>query len=99
MVRGSTGHEGRAAVQETWFWDSGNTTEMVMSGVKCRGDEMTLTECQHHSGVSCKRAGAAFAAVLYGTTWHSCDDLWQTQLGELVIYKMTSTTVLLLVLQ
>lgn len=33
-----------------------------MSGVKCRGDEMTLTECQHHGVVICKRAGAAFSA-------------------------------------
>ncbi|MCI4380063.1 hypothetical protein PGIGA_G00235630 [Pangasianodon gigas] len=51
-----------SGLRETWYWDSSNVTEIVMSGVKCRGDEMTLTECQHHSVVSCKRAGAAFAA-------------------------------------
>lgn len=48
--------------KETWYWDSSNVTEIMMSGVKCLGDEMTLTECQHHSVVSCKRASAAFAA-------------------------------------
>uniref|UniRef100_A0A4W5KTY9 SRCR domain-containing protein n=1 Tax=Hucho hucho TaxID=62062 RepID=A0A4W5KTY9_9TELE len=24
-------------LQETWYWDSSNVTEMVMSGVKCTG--------------------------------------------------------------
>lgn len=50
------------SVQETWYWDSSNVTEMVLSGVKCKGDEMTLTDCQHHSTVSCARAGAEFSA-------------------------------------
>ncbi|XP_066505263.1 lysyl oxidase homolog 3A [Hoplias malabaricus] len=50
------------AITETWYWDSSNVTEMVMSGVKCRGDEMTLSDCQHHQVVSCKRAGAQFSA-------------------------------------
>ncbi|KAL7885743.1 hypothetical protein AOLI_G00060380 [Acnodon oligacanthus] len=50
------------AITETWYWDSSNVTEMVMSGVKCRGDEMTLSDCQHHQVVSCKRAGPQFAA-------------------------------------
>ncbi|XP_056327871.1 lysyl oxidase homolog 3A isoform X1 [Danio aesculapii] len=51
-----------SGLRETWYWDSSNVTEMVMSGVKCKGDEMTLTDCQHHSVVSCKRAGAQFSA-------------------------------------
>lgn len=50
------------SVQETWYWDSSNVTEMVLSGVKCKGDEMTLTDCQHYSTVSCARAGAEFSA-------------------------------------
>ncbi|KAI2657096.1 hypothetical protein H4Q32_021169 [Labeo rohita] len=50
------------AITETWYWDSSNVTEMVLSGVKCKGDEMTLSDCQHHSVVSCKRAGAQFSA-------------------------------------
>ncbi|KAI4893693.1 hypothetical protein NFI96_000592 [Prochilodus magdalenae] len=51
-----------SGLSETWYWDSSNVTEMVMSGVKCRGDEMTLSDCQHHQVVSCKKAGAQFAA-------------------------------------
>ncbi|XP_036424497.1 lysyl oxidase homolog 3A isoform X1 [Colossoma macropomum] len=51
-----------SGLSETWYWDSSNVTEMVMSGVKCRGDEMTLSDCQHHQVVSCKRAGPQFAA-------------------------------------
>uniref|UniRef100_A0A8B9KUK5 Lysyl oxidase homolog n=1 Tax=Astyanax mexicanus TaxID=7994 RepID=A0A8B9KUK5_ASTMX len=51
-----------SGLSETWYWDSSNVTEMVMSGVKCRGDEMTLSDCQHHHVVSCKRAGAQFSA-------------------------------------
>uniref|UniRef100_A0A8C1T052 Lysyl oxidase homolog n=1 Tax=Cyprinus carpio TaxID=7962 RepID=A0A8C1T052_CYPCA len=51
-----------SGLRETWYWDSSNVTEMVLSGVKCKGDEMTLTDCQHHSVVSCKRAGAQFSA-------------------------------------
>ncbi|XP_077103504.1 lysyl oxidase homolog 3A isoform X3 [Siphateles boraxobius] len=50
------------AITETWYWDSSNVTEMVLSGVKCKGDEMTLTDCQHHPVISCKRVGAQFSA-------------------------------------
>uniref|UniRef100_A0A7N6AUF2 Lysyl oxidase homolog n=1 Tax=Anabas testudineus TaxID=64144 RepID=A0A7N6AUF2_ANATE len=49
-------------LQETWYWDSSNVTEMVMSGVKCTGNEMALSHCQHHKTVSCQRAAAKFAA-------------------------------------
>ncbi|XP_054652236.1 lysyl oxidase homolog 3B isoform X2 [Dunckerocampus dactyliophorus] len=49
-------------VQETWYWDSSNVTDMVMSGVKCTGGEMSLTQCQHHKTVSCQKAAAKFAA-------------------------------------
>uniref|UniRef100_A0A3Q1H2L3 Lysyl oxidase homolog n=1 Tax=Acanthochromis polyacanthus TaxID=80966 RepID=A0A3Q1H2L3_9TELE len=47
---------------ETWYWDSSNVTEMVMSGVKCTGSEMSLSQCQHHKTVSCQKAAAKFAA-------------------------------------
>ncbi|KAM9842661.1 lysyl oxidase homolog 3B isoform 4-T4 [Aulostomus maculatus] len=50
------------AITETWYWDSGNVTEMVMSGVKCTGSEMSLSQCQHHKTVSCQKAAAKFAA-------------------------------------
>ncbi|XP_035814091.1 lysyl oxidase homolog 3B isoform X2 [Amphiprion ocellaris] len=50
------------AITETWYWDSSNVTEMVMSGVKCTGSEMSLSQCQHHKTVSCQKAAAKFAA-------------------------------------
>ncbi|XP_062296481.1 lysyl oxidase homolog 3B [Scomber scombrus] len=49
-------------LQETWYWDSSNVTEMVMSGVKCAGSEMSLQHCQQHKTVSCQKAAAKFAA-------------------------------------
>uniref|UniRef100_A0A8C2ZRD2 Lysyl oxidase homolog n=1 Tax=Cyclopterus lumpus TaxID=8103 RepID=A0A8C2ZRD2_CYCLU len=49
-------------VQETWYWDSSNVTEMIMSGVKCAGNEMSLGQCQHHKTLSCQKAAAKFAA-------------------------------------
>ncbi|XP_018521731.1 lysyl oxidase homolog 3B isoform X4 [Lates calcarifer] len=49
-------------LQETWYWDSSNVTEMVMSGVKCTGNEMALSQCQHHKTVSCQKAAAKFSA-------------------------------------
>ncbi|XP_076605600.1 lysyl oxidase homolog 3B isoform X1 [Chaetodon auriga] len=49
-------------LQETWYWDSSNVTEMVMSGVKCTGNEMSLSQCQHHKTVSCQKSAAKFAA-------------------------------------
>ncbi|XP_035465549.1 lysyl oxidase homolog 3B isoform X2 [Scophthalmus maximus] len=50
------------AITETWYWDSSNVTDMVLSGVKCTGDEMSLSQCQHHKTVSCQKAAAKFAA-------------------------------------
>ncbi|TRY69634.1 hypothetical protein DNTS_032750 [Danionella cerebrum] len=50
------------AITETWYWDGSNTTEMVMSGVKCTGEEMALSQCQHHKNVQCQKAAARFSA-------------------------------------
>ncbi|NXD17748.1 LOX3B oxidase, partial [Nothocercus nigrocapillus] len=51
------------AVTETWYWDASNVTEMVLSGVKCEGHEMSLSHCQHHGvSLSCKNTGTRFAA-------------------------------------
>ncbi|XP_066488385.1 lysyl oxidase homolog 3 isoform X2 [Tiliqua scincoides] len=50
------------AVTETWYWDAGNVTEMVLSGVKCTGQEMALSHCQQHSSPSCGKTGPRFAA-------------------------------------
>ncbi|KAG7461574.1 hypothetical protein MATL_G00192570 [Megalops atlanticus] len=52
----------KSGLRETWYWDSSNVTDMVMSGVKCMGDEMTLNDCQRHKVVSCRKAGTRFAA-------------------------------------
>ncbi|XP_058523702.1 lysyl oxidase homolog 3 isoform X4 [Ochotona princeps] len=50
-------------LQETWYWDSGNLTEVVMSGVRCTGTELSLDQCAHHgTHVSCKRPGTRFTA-------------------------------------
>ncbi|XP_060918591.1 lysyl oxidase homolog 3B isoform X1 [Labrus mixtus] len=49
-------------LKETWYWDSSNVTDMVMSGVKCTGNEMSLSQCQHHKTLSCQKSAAKFAA-------------------------------------
>ncbi|XP_014067169.1 lysyl oxidase homolog 3B isoform X4 [Salmo salar] len=48
--------------EETWYWDSSNVTEMVMSGVKCTGSEMSLSHCHHHRTISCQKTAAKFSA-------------------------------------
>ncbi|NWX10562.1 LOX3B oxidase, partial [Caloenas nicobarica] len=51
------------AVTETWYWDASNVTEMVLSGVKCAGHEMSLSHCQHHgTSLNCRNTGTRFAA-------------------------------------
>uniref|UniRef100_A0AC11E338 Lysyl oxidase like 3 n=1 Tax=Ovis aries TaxID=9940 RepID=A0AC11E338_SHEEP len=50
-------------LQETWYWDSGNVTEVVMSGVRCTGTELSLDQCAHHgTHVTCRRTGSRFTA-------------------------------------
>ncbi|PNI38895.1 LOXL3 isoform 4 [Pan troglodytes] len=50
-------------LQETWYWDSGNITEVVMSGVRCTGTELSLDQCAHHgTHITCKRTGTRFTA-------------------------------------
>lgn len=56
-------HPASPPLQETWYWDASNVTEMVMSGVKCAGHEMSLSHCQHHgTSLSCRNTGTRFAA-------------------------------------
>ncbi|KAL0969541.1 hypothetical protein UPYG_G00228650 [Umbra pygmaea] len=50
------------AITETWYWDGSNVTDMVMSGVKCSGNEMALSHCHHHRSVSCQKTSAKFSA-------------------------------------
>ncbi|XP_036986717.2 lysyl oxidase homolog 3 isoform X1 [Artibeus jamaicensis] len=50
-------------LQETWYWDSGNITEVVMSGVRCIGTELSLDQCAHHgTHIACKRTDTRFTA-------------------------------------
>ncbi|XP_047667992.1 lysyl oxidase homolog 3B isoform X3 [Tachysurus fulvidraco] len=49
-------------LQETWYWDGSNVTNMVMSGVKCTGNELSLSQCQHHKTVTCSKTAARFSA-------------------------------------
>uniref|UniRef100_A0A8C5PRP5 Lysyl oxidase homolog n=1 Tax=Leptobrachium leishanense TaxID=445787 RepID=A0A8C5PRP5_9ANUR len=51
-----------SALQETWYWDASNVTEMIVSGVRCTGREMSLQQCTHHRTVSCKNTGTRHAA-------------------------------------
>uniref|UniRef100_A0A318CZI8 protein-lysine 6-oxidase n=1 Tax=Kangiella spongicola TaxID=796379 RepID=A0A318CZI8_9GAMM len=52
------------AVQDTWFWEGDPTAdEVVMSGVKCSGAEMSLFQCRHHGeDLECPNGGGRFAA-------------------------------------
>ncbi|XP_026791186.3 lysyl oxidase homolog 3B isoform X2 [Pangasianodon hypophthalmus] len=50
------------AITETWYWDGSNVTNMVMSGVKCTGDELALSQCQQHKTLTCQKTAARFAA-------------------------------------
>ncbi|XP_077582288.1 lysyl oxidase homolog 2A [Stigmatopora nigra] len=52
------------AFQETWYWQSDGTTDnVVMSGVRCSGTELTLDQCLHHGKhIQCPKGGGRFAA-------------------------------------
>lgn len=66
--------------KETWYWDSSNVTEMAMSGVKCTGSEMSLSQCQHHKAVSCQKSAARFAAgvICSESEWQTSRDSGET---------------------
>uniref|UniRef100_A0A8C0QJT9 Lysyl oxidase homolog n=1 Tax=Chelonoidis abingdonii TaxID=106734 RepID=A0A8C0QJT9_CHEAB len=50
--------------QETWYWHGEvSANDVIMSGVKCSGTEMSLAHCRHDGAqVSCPRGGGRFAA-------------------------------------
>ncbi|XP_034022951.1 lysyl oxidase homolog 2A [Thalassophryne amazonica] len=52
------------AFQETWYWQGDSSSEnVVMSGVRCSGTELTLDQCLHHGKhLQCPRGGGRFAA-------------------------------------
>ncbi|XP_013915150.1 PREDICTED: lysyl oxidase homolog 4 [Thamnophis sirtalis] len=51
------------ALQETWYWQ-GNTdaSEVVLSGVRCKGTELSILQCEHHGPVHCPNGGGRFVA-------------------------------------
>ncbi|XP_032085777.1 LOW QUALITY PROTEIN: lysyl oxidase homolog 2 [Thamnophis elegans] len=51
------------AFQETWYWyGSSDADNVVMSGMKCSGVEMSLLHCPHDAKVSCPKGGGRHAA-------------------------------------
>ncbi|KFO53073.1 Lysyl oxidase 2, partial [Corvus brachyrhynchos] len=50
--------------QETWYWHGDvSADDVVMSGVRCSGTEMSLSHCRHDGAhVSCPRGGGRFGA-------------------------------------
>ncbi|XP_068130835.1 lysyl oxidase homolog 2 [Hyperolius riggenbachi] len=52
------------AFQETWYWHGDVTADdVVMSGVKCSGTEMSLAHCRHDGAfINCPKGGGRFAA-------------------------------------
>lgn len=52
------------SAQETWYWHGDISADnVVMSGVKCSGTEMSLAHCRHDGAyVSCPRGGGRFGA-------------------------------------
>ncbi|XP_044287233.1 lysyl oxidase homolog 4 [Varanus komodoensis] len=51
------------ALQETWYWQgNADAAEVVLSGVRCKGTELSILQCQHHGPVHCPAGGGRFAA-------------------------------------
>ncbi|KAM6443190.1 lysyl oxidase homolog 4 [Liasis olivaceus] len=51
------------ALQETWYWQgNADASEVVLSGVRCKGSELSILQCQHHGPVHCPNGGGRFAA-------------------------------------
>ncbi|XP_060097838.1 lysyl oxidase homolog 4 [Heteronotia binoei] len=51
------------ALQETWYWQgNSDAAEVVLSGVRCKGTELSILQCQHHGPVHCPSGGGRFAA-------------------------------------
>lgn len=62
------------SLQETWYWQgNSDAAEVVLSGVRCKGTELSILQCQHHGPVHCPSGGGRFAA---GVTCTSSEWKW-----------------------
>ncbi|ETE70929.1 Lysyl oxidase-like 4, partial [Ophiophagus hannah] len=82
MGKGFASH----ALQETWYWQ-GNTdaSEVVLSGVRCKGTELSILQCQHHGPVHCPNGGGRFVAGVT-CTQNAPDLVMSAQLVEETAY-------------
>ena len=61
-------------LQETWYWhENSNASNVVMSGVKCSGTELSLAHCRHDEDVACPRGGMQYGA---GVACSESESLW-----------------------
>uniref|UniRef100_UPI00398F7CCC lysyl oxidase homolog 2-like isoform X2 n=1 Tax=Pristiophorus japonicus TaxID=55135 RepID=UPI00398F7CCC len=84
------------ALQETWFWKGDQTAdEVVMSGVKCSGTEMSLFQCLHHGeALDCPTRGGHFAAGI-SCTLTASDLVLNAQVVEETTYLENRPMVML----